>query len=370
MEVGRILEEAGVDVSFNTDDYILDSRLFLRYAALNVRYGMSESGALEALTLAGARALRLEARVGSLEPGKDADFVVLSGPPFSLYTRVLETWVEGERIFDFENPEHHRYAVGGEDTYRLFLITQERADEGHDHAGVPARAARAPGRADLRRRRRGDIAVRGGLIYTMDGEPIENGVVIVRDGRINRVGPADRVRIPDGMTVLEAAVVTPGFVDAHSTVGLSGIYGGRAGQVRDQDQLESSEPVQPELRPVDAYNAADPLIEWIRQFGVTTIHTGHGPGAVVSGRTMVVKTRGRTVEEALVADDVAVAITLGPSVSDNFESPGTRAKTVALLRAALVEAADYAAKRRATSHHCGISRTKCWRASSTARSRP
>lgn len=190
-----------------------------------------------------------------------------------------------------------------------------------------------------------DIAVRAGLIHTAAGKPIENGVVLVRDGRISRVGPAGRVRIPDGVPVLEAAVVTPGFVDAHSTNGISGVYGGRAGQVRDQDQLELSDPLQPDLRPIDAYNAADPLIAWVRQFGVTTMHTGHGPGAVISGLTMIVKTRGATAEQALVQEDTAIAITLGPSVSNNFESPGTRSKSVALLRAALVEAGEYARAR-------------------------
>ncbi len=122
MRVGALLEEAGVDVSFNTDDYVLDSRLFLRYAALNVRNGMSETGALEALTLAGARHLGLEDRVGSLEPGKDGDLVVLSGEPFSTYTRVLETWVEGERVFDFSDPEHRTFATGGADTYRTHVM--------------------------------------------------------------------------------------------------------------------------------------------------------------------------------------------------------------------------------------------------------
>ena len=117
MQVGAILEAAGVDVSFNTDDNILDSRRFLRYGALNVRYGMSEAGALEALTLAGARALGLDDRVGSLAPGKDADFVVLSGPPFSVYTQVEQTWVEGELIFDRADPEHRKYAVGGFEVY-------------------------------------------------------------------------------------------------------------------------------------------------------------------------------------------------------------------------------------------------------------
>ena len=118
MRIGAILEEAGVDVSFNTDDNILDSRRFLRYGALNVRYGMSEEGALEALTLAGARALGLDDRVGSLEVGKDADLVVLSGEPFSVYTQVLETWVEGEKIFDRSDPEHQAFAVGGFEVYR------------------------------------------------------------------------------------------------------------------------------------------------------------------------------------------------------------------------------------------------------------
>ncbi len=187
----------------------------------------------------------------------------------------------------------------------------------------------------------GDLAVRGDIVYPVSGDPIENGVVLIRDGLVQRVGPADRVRIPDGVRVLEAAVVTPGFVDARTTIGLSGIYGGREGQVRDQDQLETSDPVQPDLDPVDAYNAQDPLVAWVRQYGVTTMHTGHGPGAVVSGRTMVVKTRGRTVEDALLERDTALAITLGESSSRNFESPGTRAKSVALLRAAFVAAQGY-----------------------------
>lgn len=190
----------------------------------------------------------------------------------------------------------------------------------------------------------GDIAVRAAKLYTMEGAVLENAVVVIEDGKIRRLGPADRVRIPEGMTVLEAAVVTPGLVDARSTVGLSGIYGGREGQVRDQDQLETSDPLQPELDPLDAYNAHDPLIEWARQYGVTTMHTGHGPGAVISGRTMVVKTLGDTADEALVRPDVSLAITLGSSNSSNFESPGTRAKSVAMLRTALVEAQSYAEK--------------------------
>ena len=107
-----ILEKAGVEVAFHTDDYITDSRLLLRMGAFGVRSGMSREQALEALTLAPARMLGLADRVGSLEPGKDADFVILSGDPFSVYTRVLETWVEGEKVFDLDDPEDREVAEG------------------------------------------------------------------------------------------------------------------------------------------------------------------------------------------------------------------------------------------------------------------
>ena len=90
-----------------------DSRLFLRSAALGVRAGMSSKAALEAMTLNGAKMLDLNERLGSLEPGKDADLVVLSGEPLSVYTQVLETWVEGKKVFDRENPKDRLWATGG-----------------------------------------------------------------------------------------------------------------------------------------------------------------------------------------------------------------------------------------------------------------
>lgn len=110
---GGILERAGVKVAIHTDDWINDSRWFLRCAALAVRGGMSRSGALRALTLSGAEMLDLDARIGSLEVGKDADFIILSGDPFSVYAKVLETWVEGVKVFDRSDPQDYLSAVGG-----------------------------------------------------------------------------------------------------------------------------------------------------------------------------------------------------------------------------------------------------------------
>lgn len=107
------LEQAGVRVAFHTDDYISDSRIFLRSAAMGVRAGMSYDTALRALTLEPATMIDLGDRIGSLEEGKDADFVILSGDPFSVYTQVLETWVEGTRVFDLDDPDDRAIAEGG-----------------------------------------------------------------------------------------------------------------------------------------------------------------------------------------------------------------------------------------------------------------
>ena len=185
------------------------------------------------------------------------------------------------------------------------------------------------------------IAVRGEIVHTMAGEPIENGVVIVTDGKIAAVGAADQVAIPAGYKVLQAAVVTPGLIDAHTVVGL----GGMDNQDQDQEQLESSKPIQPGMRAVDAYNAKDPLVEWLRRMGITTVHTGHAPGELVSGQTMIVKTAGNTVEDALITDAWGVACTLsGEAQKSGTQSPGTRGKMISMLRQQLIEAREYLAK--------------------------
>lgn len=189
-----------------------------------------------------------------------------------------------------------------------------------------------------------DIAVRGERVYTAAGAVIENGVVIVRDGKIAAVGAAGEVSVPAGIEVVEAAVVTPGLIDAHTVVGMVG-YLSQAG---DQDHLERSAAIQPDLRAIDAYNAREPLIEWLRDFGITTIHSGHGPGEIVSGQTLIAKTRGDTVAEAVLEPAAMIAATIGEgavmSGDGGRNTPGTRAKVAAMLRAELLNARSYAEK--------------------------
>ncbi len=117
LATGAALEKAGVPTVFHTDDGITDSRLFLRTAALSIREGMSRQKALEGLTIIGAKILDLSSRIGSLEKGKDADLIILSGDPFSVYTRVEQTWVEGQKRYDIDNPKDRAFLTGGYGVY-------------------------------------------------------------------------------------------------------------------------------------------------------------------------------------------------------------------------------------------------------------
>ena len=185
---------------------------------------------------------------------------------------------------------------------------------------------------------RAQFAVQGDTVYTMAGNPIPNGVVLVSGTTIEAVGPASEVNVPDGYQTLDAAIVTPGLIDPRGTVGVSGLYNVDA----DQDQLDTSAPMQPELRAIDAYNPRESLVEFVRGFGITTVHTGHAPGALISGQLGAFSTRGSTVDDAARAPQTAVAMTLGPQAGQRFSSPGTSAKGVALLRAKLLDAQAYA----------------------------
>jgi hypothetical protein len=186
------------------------------------------------------------------------------------------------------------------------------------------------------------VAIKGTTVYTMsEAGTIRNGVVVITDGKVSAVGKAGEVKIPDGYKVIEGAVVVPGLIDSRGTVGVSGMLN----QKQDQDQIEHSSPVQPELRAIDAFNNNDPLVAWVRSLGITTVHTGHAPGELISGQTCVVKTDGRPIDQSVILDTAAIASTIGPwAQKSGSAAPGTRAKMVAMLREELIKAREYAAK--------------------------
>lgn len=195
---------------------------------------------------------------------------------------------------------------------------------------------------------RAQLAVKAKVLHPMTGDlaPIQNGVVLCgADGKIEKIGPATTVTIPAGWKTLEVAVVMPGLIDARTTVGLSGILNWER---RDQEQLEPSQPAQPELRAIDAYNGRDPLVKWVRDLGVTTVHTGHAPLSLISGQTMILKTNVASVTRPgdVLRPLAGVAASLGPAsyAAKDKAAPGTRAKSVAMLRAEFIKAREYLAK--------------------------
>jgi imidazolonepropionase-like amidohydrolase len=140
---------------------------------LAIRGGLDRGLALRAVTSQAAQILGVADRVGSLEPGKDADFVVLSGEPFAPTTHALETYVRGERVY--------------------------------------ARARPAA------------LVVRAGTVFTAAGASIRDGAVLVEEGKVAAVGPT--VPTPPGARVIDAGprgFVTPGLIDGYSHLGLEG----------------------------------------------------------------------------------------------------------------------------------------------------
>lgn len=100
-----------------------------------------------------------------------------------------------------------------------------------------------------------NLAVRGNTIYTMAGAPIRNGVVLIENGKITRVGPVAGIQTPARVETWSAEIVTPGLVDAHSVVGLTEYLN----TSNDQEEIERSAAIQPELRAIDAYDPRERL---------------------------------------------------------------------------------------------------------------
>src|SRR5262249_12944976 len=285
-ENAAALERAGVKVAINTDDSITESRFFLRTGAIAVRGGMSEDAALRALTIHGAQMLHLDHRLGSLEKGKDADFVVLSGPPFSVYTRVLETYIDGVLVFERADPKDRPYQVGG------FALADHDSLPKDDDFVKPQPAVRDPSRpsgAPLFKDHAKRFAVYAGRLHTVSNGPINDGVVLVEDGVIRFVGSREKFTLPPDTPVLTAAVVTPGLIDAHTCVGGAGAF--NVGADRDQDEL--SDPSRADLRVLDSFNPNEPLLEFLRSQGVTVVHAVPGRANVIAGQTGVFRTHGR-----------------------------------------------------------------------------
>ncbi len=193
-----------------------------------------------------------------------------------------------------------------------------------------------------------EFAVVGAALETASPRGrIEDGVVLVRGGRIAAVGTRAEVPLPAGIPVVEARgrTLLPGIVDPHSHMGVYSWPGVEA----NSDGNEATDPLRPEVRAVDSVNAEDPAFPLARAGGVTTVMVLPGSANLIGGQAAILKLReGGTVdamrfEGAPASMKMAFGENPKRVYGERNAAPSTRMGNLALLRRAFVEARDYGA---------------------------
>jgi imidazolonepropionase-like amidohydrolase len=189
------------------------------------------------------------------------------------------------------------------------------------------------------------IAITGGRVVPIEGEPVDGGTVLLRDGKIAAVeGPG--FTVPDGADVVDATGkwVLPGFIDAHAHAGVSEEAEGWAGQ----DTNERTNPVTAQVRALDAINPADLGFRDAITGGILAVNVNPGSANPIGGQTAAIKCWGRTVDEMVLREPAGLKSALGENpkrvYGDRKETPSTRLGTAAVIRGAFVEALNYQAK--------------------------
>ncbi len=165
------------------------------------------------------------------------------------------------------------------------------------------------------------IVLKGGRIVPITGPEIENGMVLVKDGKISAFGPS--VDVPAGAKVIEVSKsswILPGFIDAHSHLGSS------------FDVEESTEALTPDARAVDAFASRHPDVVAAMSSGVTLVGISPGNGNLVGGKVGVVRLNGERYDRALLQREVALMAAIGGEVLRTDREPTSRTGAVAMLR--------------------------------------
>jgi imidazolonepropionase-like amidohydrolase len=197
-------------------------------------------------------------------------------------------------------------------------------------AVLPARPASAPGEAPL--------VIRGGTIFTVTGGVIENGIILIEDGKIRAIGKD--VPVPGNARIIDAAssCVFPGFIDAGTNLGTVEL------ETVERDDDEASAPLTPQLRIVDAFNPESTHIRRARSLGTTSALIAPARGNILSGQSALLRLDGGDVMEMIVSSPAAVHGTLGDAYKARFKQnrayPYTRMGGTALLRQTLSDARD------------------------------
>jgi imidazolonepropionase-like amidohydrolase len=341
---GALLHARGVNVSFNSDSDELARRLNLE-AAKAVKYGgLGETDALDFVTRNPARQLGLEGRIGSLEPGKDADFVLWSGHPLSVYSKAEQTWVDGVREFDLAADRERREGIEAERTRHLAGLTKPAA--AGPAASGPQPAGVAPAWLDAQAGGPA-VSVVGVTAHPVSGPVVENATLSFRGGRIVELGPG-LPPLPDAAVVDGKGLhAWPGMIDALGDLGLSEI-----GSVPGTVDVAELGDINPEVHTAIAVNPDAEAIAVTRRNGIT--HALVAPeGGLVAGTSAVLRLEGWTWEDLAATGPLAMHVRW-PSFRTSSPRPGAadalsvedqrraRRERIDLIRRAFAEARAYA----------------------------
>lgn len=268
-----LLDEAGVSASLNSDSAEMMRRLYAE-AAKSVRYaGMDPVRALALVTRNPAQQLGIGERIGTIEPGKDADLVLLSDDPLSSLGRVLWTMVDGEIEFE----RHDAFAL---DSNPPAIAELSEA----------APAEFPPPTGDV-------VAIVGATLHPVTSADIENGTLILQGGRIVALGRG--LAIPAGARTIDAAGMHayPGLIALGSNMGLLEI-----GSIQATDDRGEIGGNQPDLRVAASIHADSAHIAVTRFNGITRAQTTPQTGGPIRGQSAIVRLGGDTWEEMLTVD--------------------------------------------------------------------
>ncbi|PAB60723.1 amidohydrolase [Anaeromicrobium sediminis] len=185
------------------------------------------------------------------------------------------------------------------------------------------------------------ILIKNAYIYTMGEKNYEHGSLLIKDKKIEYVGP--NLEEKDAEIVIDAKgkFVMPGMIDAHCHLGMWEDAVGFEGA----DGNEIVDPVSPELRAIDAINPMDRCFEEALLGGITTVATGPGSANVIGGQFSVIKTHGDRVDDMIVKETLAMKCAFGENpkrcYSDIKKSPSTRMATASIMRETLMKAKEY-----------------------------
>lgn len=189
------------------------------------------------------------------------------------------------------------------------------------------------------------VALRGGKLLTVSHGTIENGVLLIENGKIAAVGPANSVPIPKDARVIDVGGMTlyPGLIDSETALGLTEI----SAEQMTNDLVEPSEEIMPHMHVYDAFHAESELIPVARLNGITNAIVAPASRDTLPGQDSFVQLAGKSAEELLLVRDIAMPLNFSGEQRRNERGearkfPSTRMGMAAQLRQAFLDAQDYA----------------------------